>query len=128
MVGAPQKKLPKWFANLIELNRQKIVLHSLKDTFDFMDKIQNLNVSNTHMVSFDVRFLFTSVPLEEITKIIWTYTDTVTFAAHKLKNVLLPCTRNVQLRFDESTYSQIDSVAIGRLLGPSLADICAWDI
>lgn len=70
MVGAPQKKLPKWFANLIELNRQKIVLHSLKDTFDFMDKIQNLNVSNTHMVSFDVRFLFTSVPLEEITKII----------------------------------------------------------
>ena len=39
--------------------------YSCKDTFTFVSKIKNANLSKKFLVSYDVTSLFTSVPLQE---------------------------------------------------------------
>ena len=80
------------------------------------------------MVSFDVKPLFTTVPLDRtiniILKRIYGEAELQTFLTRsELKEILLLCTKKVPFSFNGKTYIQTDGVAMGSTLGPVLSDI-----
>ena len=80
------------------------------------------------MVSFDVKSLFTNVPLDRTIDIIWKKiyekNEIVTsITKNEIKEMLILCTENVYFTFECRTYVQTDGVAMGSPLGPVLADI-----
>ena len=75
------------------------------------------------MVPFDVKSLFTNVPLEktiEITlKRIYERKEINTSISKKeMKQLLTLCTKNVHFIYDNKVYQQNDGVAMGSTLGP----------
>ena len=80
------------------------------------------------MVSFDVESLFTNIPLDETIKI---YADRVFQRKKKVKGLLkrhfikllTHATKSSCFIFNGSYYSQIDGVAMGSPLGPTLANL-----
>ena len=79
------------------------------------------------MVSFDVKSLFTNVPLETTVDIIlrriYTNHELTTLTKKEMKELLLLYTKNVHFTFNGQIYIQIDGVAMGSPLAPLLADI-----
>ena len=80
------------------------------------------------MVSFDVKLLFTNVPLETtidiILRRIYTNHELKTSLTKKeMRELLLLCTKNVHFTFNGQNYIQVDGVAMVSLLAPLLADM-----
>ena len=80
------------------------------------------------MVPFDVKSLFTNVPLEktiEITlkKIYKRQEINTSISKKEMKQLLTLCTKNVHFTYDNKVYQQNDGVAIGSPLGPVLSGI-----
>ena len=79
------------------------------------------------MVSFDVKSLFTNVPLETTIDIILRriYTNhelTTSLTKKEMKELLLLYTKNVHFTFNQQIYIQVDGVAMGSPVVPLLAD------
>ena len=79
-------------------------------------------------VSFDVKSLFTNVPLEktiEITlkKIYKRQEINTSISKKEMKQLLTLCTKNVHFTYDNKVYQQNDGVAMGSPLGPVLSGI-----
>ena len=69
MVNSAQHKLAK-FSNLsLEPVLKYFSEYCLKDSFTFVDKIKDIEAQNTFIALFDVKSLFTNVPLEEVIEI-----------------------------------------------------------
>ena len=80
------------------------------------------------MISFDVKSLFTNVPLEEtidiiLNKIYDQKKIETNISQNVMKYLLYLCTKHVRFTYDGKTYIQIDGVAMGSPLGPLLANI-----
>ena len=80
------------------------------------------------MASFDVKSLYTNVPLETTIDIILRriYTNhelTTSLTKKEMKELLLLCTKNVHFTFNGQIYILEDGVAMGSTLAPLLADI-----
>ena len=80
------------------------------------------------MVSFDVKSLFTSVPLTETIDIILdrVYNRkeiSTALTKNEIKKMLTLCTKNVHFTLNNEIYVQNDGVAIGPPLGPILANV-----
>ena len=94
-----------------------------------MVKIKNEKIpENYEMVSFDVKSLSTSVPLEHtidliIKRIYEKQEITAVFTKNKMKKLLTICTKNVHFSFNNDIYIQIDGVAMGSPLGSVIANI-----
>ena len=104
--------------------------YTINSTKYLMIKIKNEKIpENYEMVSFDVKSLFTSVPLEHTTidiiikRIYEKHEITTVFTADEMKKLLTICTKNVHFSFNNDIYVQIDGVAMGSPLGPVLANI-----
>ncbi|CAH8477181.1 unnamed protein product [Schistosoma mattheei] len=123
MAKSPFHKLARWFTRCLEPVRKKLAAYSLKDSFEFVQKLDNLNVSDKFMVSFDVSSLFTNIPLEETVEIICEYPELLPLPPQEFKQLLFLCTKNIQFKFNNFLYRQIDGIAMGSPLGPILADI-----
>ena len=123
MTNSPQHKLARWLAAVIEPIRKSISRFSLKDSFDFINRLEGKNARNCFMVSFDVVSLFTNISPEETIDIVCTYSSMTDIPRSQLRELLLLCTKNVQFVFNGSFYRQVDGVAMGCPLGPVLADI-----
>ena len=101
--------------------------YTLKDSFEFAKDIINQN-SNCFMASLDVDSLFTNVPLDETIKIcideLFKSEMTVSGLNKKEMFEMLSLTlKESIILFDNKYYSQIDGVAMGSPLGPTLANI-----
>ena len=100
--------------------------YSLKDTFKFSRDILNQN-PNLFMVSLDVDSLFTNIPLDEIINIIeklFSENETVhNLNKDQFKRLLTLATTESYFLFDGELYQQVDSVAMGSPLHPTLANI-----
>ena len=94
-----------------------------------MTTIKNVQVpSGYHMVSFDVKSLFTNVPLEYTIGWVleWIYNkgELVTnIIRSEMKEMLFLCTKNVHFSYNQDIYIQTYGVAMGSPLGPMLAGI-----
>ena len=80
------------------------------------------------MISFDVKSLFTNVPLDKtidyILKKVYDEKKIQTnIPKTVLKELLYLCTKQLHFTFNNSIYIQCDSVAMDSLLGPLLANI-----
>ena len=81
------------------------------------------------MCSFDIKNLFANVPLQETIEIFLDilYRDeeeTRTTVPEKLfRKLLLKATTEVKFSFNMVLYAQVDGIAMGSLLGPTLANI-----
>ena len=80
------------------------------------------------MVSFDVKSLVTSVPLENIIDIIINrffedHEITTTFTKSEMTKLLTLCNKIVHSSFNNEIQIQISGVAMGSSLGPAIANI-----
>ena len=103
--------------------------YSIKSTKDFMSKIKSEKVPNGYqIVSFDVKSLFTNVPLDltiqlVLKRIYEKHKVSKNITKQEIKEMLILCTKNVHFTFNEEVHKQKDGVAAGSPLGPVLADI-----
>ena len=101
--------------------------YTLKNSLEFIKEINQINLKNKIMASFDIQSLFTNIPLDETIKIIddelFKDSDTyMGFTRKQFVNLLELSIKDSPFIFNEKVYSQIDGVSMGSCLGPTLAN------
>ena len=105
----------------------------LRDTFDFVNKISNINKTKYYMISFDVESLFTNIPLKETIEIVIKrlYKDGkelyMGLSKVQFRKLLQTATMESHFQFRGCYFNQIDGVAMGSPLAPTLANIFMMD-
>ena len=126
-IGTAGYNLAKFLLPIIKpitLNR-----YTVQDSFTFAQEIQNYpDSSNYIMASFDVKSLFTNLPLDETIQIATDclYSDPVTspaFSCTFFKQLLEFAVKNVLFLFNGKLFSQFDGIGMGNPLGPTLANV-----
>ena len=93
--------------------------YTIKDTKYFIEKIKKEHIPNDHLlVSFDVKSLFTNVPLDQTIEIILNRVYkkneiSTDMTKSEMKELLNLCTKSVHFAFDDNIYVQNDGVAMG---------------
>ena len=64
MIESPQHKLAKFLNSLLEPVLTYYSQFVVKDSFQVIERIKNIKSENTVSISFDVKQLFTNLPLE----------------------------------------------------------------
>ena len=123
-VGAYNYKLAKYLTGLL----QPCVPmdFSVKDTFSFVEEIQQTRYAENFMVSFDVVSLFTNVPLIESIDLavdLISESEQVKLNKTQLKKLFLFATSQTHFLFNGVYYDQVDGVCMGSPLGPVLANL-----
>ena len=101
----------------------------MKGTFDFVNKVKLFSNAKVGMGSFDVESLFRNVPLEETIDILVEkiFKDKKsTFHGLKyfqFRDLVKIATQQSHFQFLGKFYDQIDGVAMGSPLGPTLANV-----
>ena len=96
---------------------------------EFINHVKRMNIPKDHtFISFDVKSLFTYVPLDFTINVILIriYNENEIHTNIKrleMKELLLLCTKNVDFTFNNDIYQQCDGVAMGSPFGPVIAGI-----
>ena len=117
--------LAKFFVPV--LKEYTINTYTIKDSFTFADEVVEQN-AGLYMVSFDVESLFTNIPLDETINIcvdrLYTRKKKVRgLLKRHFKQLLTLATKSSCFLFNGVYYSQVDGVAMGSPLGPTLANL-----
>ena len=111
--------------------------YHLKDSFDTAEKIKNipshLYDEGYKLVSFDVKSLFTNVPLNKTIQVILNrvYTEKLiptTLKKRILKKLILDTCSKTAFLCGGTIYEQKDGVSMGASLGPVLANIIMTEL
>ena len=103
--------------------------YTVSSSKEFTEIIKLKSIPDNHrLVSFDVKSLFTNVPLDSTIDIIlnriYDKKELTTNIERKdMRDLILLCTKNVHFTFNNDIYKQTDGVAMGSPLGPVLAGI-----
>ena len=103
--------------------------YSVKDSFSFASEISNIPNNSYFMCSFDVKNLFTMIPVDETIEIVllkyFPNSDTIYkgFDRALFKKVLDNCAKNNLVLFNNKSYFQIDGAPMGGCISPTLAEI-----
>ena len=131
MVNTPNYELAKYVDQLIRPFCPK--KYTVESSFDFISKLRHfvsLNSNNNalHVVSYDVTSLFTNIPLNDVIDYVIHYifgqSSTVVgfpYDKNTFKKLLHVATEGM-FSFDNKIYKQIDGIAMGNPLAPTLAD------
>ncbi|CAH8664137.1 unnamed protein product [Schistosoma bovis] len=124
--NSPYHKTAKWLVRILNPLHKLAVNRSVKDVFDFISKVEHMNLNGKRMISLDVASLVTNVPLMETIDFVCQQLQekqiNIGIPEVSLKELLLKCTMNVHLVFNNIYYEQIDGIAMGSPLGPILVD------
>ena len=129
-IGSTHYGVGKFISKLLHPLTQN--QYHLKDSFDAAEKIsgipRQLYDDGYRFVSFDVKSLFTNVPLNKTIEIILdrVYNKKVISTALKkrtLKKLMKDTCSKTAFMYDGIIYEQIDGVSMGAALGPVLANI-----
>jgi hypothetical protein len=132
-IGTYNQKLAKFLVEILTplLENNQIIL---KDTFDFVNKISQLDTEiDVVILSFDVESLFTNIPTLETIDIILNqiYVKAKKYfhglTKEELKKLLIVCTQQSHFQFNGQYYDQVDGVSMGSPLGPLFANIFMAD-
>ena len=130
MIGSPQHKLAKYLISLLTGVSDKFSRYTVKDSFGFVDLLKSIKIGSDklHMCSFDIKSLFTNIPLTEVIDICMEqlYHSDITspnIPEEVCRELLNMATVNVEFSFNDHMYRQVDGVAMGSPLGPILANI-----
>ena len=101
--------------------------YSCKDTFSFVSRIKNANLSKKFLVSYDVTSLFANIPLQEtidiIINLILNHNPNLNFTRKELKKLSLFATLKTHFIFNSKFFIQINGVAMSSPLARVLANI-----
>ena len=128
-IGTATYDLGKYLAEVIAPAKVSSHGTDLHSTFTFVDQIKDVDMTGLVMVSYDVRSLFTNVPLQRTIDICMDRmyrSETITpptIPEDVLRKLISLCVCNNTFVFDGKVYEQIDGVAMGSSLGPVLANI-----
>ncbi|MEL6804856.1 MAG: reverse transcriptase domain-containing protein, partial [Bacteroidota bacterium] len=125
MISSPQHKLAKYLNEVLLPVSKKYSKYTITDSFAFAKMIRGLESANTYMASFDVSSLFTNVPLMETINICVDAVQEASCSSLSRESLveLLQCaTSCTEFSFNDLMYRQIDGVAMGSPLGPTLAN------
>ena len=123
-IGTPTYKIAKFLVPI--LSSLTTNEYTIKDSFSFAKEIVQQD-SSYYMGSLDVDSLFTNIPLEETinicTESVYNQNDIVEgLSKSEFKELLSLATKESYFIFNEFLYKQIDGVAMGSPLGPTLAN------
>ena len=108
ITGSPYHSVAKWLVETLKTLHKTITRHSLRDSFEFVDHIKNLNIKDDFMLSMDVSSLFTNVPLMETVEYICEQITQqqidIGLPVTVIKELLLKCTMNVQFLFNGNLF------------------------
>jgi hypothetical protein len=126
--NTPNFKLAKFLVPI--LKPLTINEYHVSNSYSFATELKNVTyIDNPIMVSFDVESLFTNIPLEEtcniILELLFPNNDSFVhgFSKKQFTELLNLATSNSYFLFNKELYHQIDGVAMGSPLGPTLANI-----
>ena len=98
-----------------------------KDSFTFVQEFNQVNITNSFLVSFDVCSLFTNIPLNETIDIavnlIFENNSNLNISKSDLNQLFLFATAQTHFIFKGNFYDQIDGVTMGSPLAPVLANL-----
>ena len=103
--------------------------HTISNTNDFITRLKTERISKRFKkISFNVKSLFTNVPLEEtvdtiLNKIYVEKKIETNIYRNIMKDLLYLCMKHVPFTYGGKIYIQIDGVAIGLPLDPLLGNI-----
>ena len=102
--------------------------YSVSNSLLFAEELGLSNLGGLTLASFDISSLFTNIPLDETIQIILEANANKKLGKKiynhdLLKMALEASTKNCNFIFNEEVYEQIDGVAMGSPLGPTLANI-----
>ena len=132
MSGSPQYMISKWLCDRLRPVVQHYGKHCVEDSFVFSDSVKSAKLSQDgFMCSLDVVSLFTNVPLKEVIDICADAiyrndsieTELTMLSEKSFKELMEMVTSGVEFSFDDIMYRQVDGVAMGSPLGPTLANI-----
>ncbi|MCP4351129.1 MAG: hypothetical protein GY795_37160 [Desulfobacterales bacterium] len=125
-IGTPSYHLAKFLVPLLSpLTKNR---YTVKDSFAFAKEISSHQSDGLHMASLDVKSLFTNIPLDETVEIcVNGLYNSVPAPDTKLSKQDFRSCLNFAVKdnffiFDSKWYSQLDGVAMGSPLGPTLAN------
>ena len=124
-INTPSYKISKFLTPLLSnLTKNEFVS---KDSFEFARAVRNQN-PDLYMASFDIDSLFTNVPLDEtidicVKKLFGRKRKFEGFTKEQFKKLLSLAVKNSCFLFNGQYYEQVDGVAMGSPLGPTLANI-----
>ena len=75
MTSTPTHRLAQFLADVLRPVRDAVSSSTVKDSFDFVNRIRTLDLSDSFLCSFDVTSLFTNVPLSETVSYIQSICD-----------------------------------------------------
>ena len=120
-VGSFNHEAAKWLSNvLVPLRHHSTVV---KDTFSFVKEIQKNDLRGCVMASFDVKSLFTNIPLKFTTNLIVKSLQFQGISQTQMKKLLKWTFQGTTFQFNGKFYKQIDGVAMGSPIAPLLADV-----
>ena len=124
VINTPTYKLAKFLVSIFKsLTSYKF---KVKGSFAFAEKIVEQD-SEIFMGSIDVDYLFTDIPLQETVDIctnsLFENTEKVeSFTKIEFKELLSVATKKSYFVFNGKLFKQVDGVAMGSPLGPTLAN------
>ena len=108
MSSSPYHPVARWLAETLEPVRKLLAKHSLRDTFEFVDLIIQVNISGLTMASSDVVSLFIDVPLTDTVCYLCNFIDSnnlnIGVRTKHTKELILRCTLSVQFLFNVQIY------------------------
>ena len=100
---------------------------SSSDTFSFLDDLKKHDIEGKFTVSFDICSLFTNIPLNETidlaVDLILKKDPKLKITKHELKELFHFATSKTNVIFQGVIYDQIDGIAMGSPLAPTLANL-----
>ena len=129
MTSSAQHQLSQWLTSVIDPVLSLYSTHRIFDSFTFADKVKTFNCPlSVFLCSYDVCSLFTNVPLAETIEICADalFNGELTpppFSRAVFVELMQTTTSSVEFSFNNIMHRQIDGVAVGSPLGPSLANI-----
>ena len=124
--SSPTYELSKYLANILKpLTEQSS--RCLVNSADFITKIRNEQLSKDHkLVSFDVKSLFTSIPLElaieSIKESLANYSDELPIPEEVI-DLLILCLQSTFFQYDGNFYQQLHGTAMGSPVSVVVAEI-----
>ena len=123
--------MAKYLKTILQPVLDKYFTYCLKDSFQFADFInsQPLTNNNFFMCSYDVKSLFTCIPVEEVINICAEdlYNDSNITSPPFDKTVFVElmkfATCCIEFSFNDTMYRQIDGLGMGSILSSILANI-----
>ena len=130
-INTPSYEIAKFLIPLLSgLTKNEFVS---KDSFAFAKNVRDQN-SDFFMASFDIDSLFTNVPLDEtiditVNKLFGRKKKYEGFSKEQFRKLLSLAVKNSFFLFNGTYYEQLDGVAMGSPLGPTIANIflCHWE-